>query len=102
MAVFGGTADIFTVVDMEGCDLVFAKIAVKLFDDTIEIIRINKKYEQEVCSELTSREIVQMDVNTLFDEENRKISLSIRALLEPVAQEETPAEEAAEEATDNE
>ena len=43
------------------------------YDDTIEIIRINKKYEQEVCSELTSREIVQMDVNTLFDEENRKI-----------------------------
>ncbi len=37
-----------------------------------------------------------------IDEENRKISLSIRALLDPVAQEEAPAEEAAEEATDNE
>jgi len=42
------------------------------YDDKIEIIRVNQKYEQEVASSLSSKEIVRMEVNDLFDEENRK------------------------------
>ncbi len=70
-------------------------------DGLIHISQIANRRVEKAEDALAIGDVVDAKI-VAIDEENRKISLSIRALLEPVAQEESPAEEAAEEATDNE
>ena len=68
-------------------------------DGLIHISQIANRRVEKAEDALTIGDTVDAKI-VAVDDENRKVSLSIRALLEPVAQEEAPAE--AEEASDNE
>lgn len=68
-------------------------------DGLIHISQIANRRIEKAEDALTIGDVVDAKI-VAVDDENRKISLSIRALLEPVAQEEAPAE--AEEASENE
>ena len=46
-------------------------------DGRVEILRVNKKYLAELCMNLSEKEIVRMDLLSLFDEENRKLYLDM-------------------------
>lgn len=49
----------------------------------VEILRVNKKYLQEICMNLSEKELIQSDPLTFFDEANRKIySETLRKAIE--------------------
>ncbi len=52
-----------------GCAAVFEYTK----DGTAEILRVNKKYLQEISMNLTEKDLIRSDPMAVFDEENRKI-----------------------------